>query len=189
MLPLILASTSKYRKQLLTQLGLEFSATSPLFDEETAKTQGTDPRHLAEHLAFEKAKSLCSHHNCVIGGDQLIHFEGKILGKPGTLEKAKAQLKNLSGKDHELITSISVIYAGKPLTFTNITKMKMRTLNKELIENYLDFEKPFDCAGSYKIEGRGITLFEKIETDDFTAIQGIPLIQLTTVLKNLGYNL
>jgi septum formation protein len=189
MLPIILASTSIYRKELFSRIGLDFQAQKPLFDEESAKLNPLAPSQMAEFLACEKARSLAHSQNCVIGGDQLVHFKGEILGKSGDRQRAIQQLKKMQGQNHELITSVCIVYAGDLEFFTNITRLFMRSLTNSEIENYVDFEKPFDCAGSYKIESRGITLFEKIECTDFTAIQGLPLIELTTRLRKRGYHL
>jgi len=186
---LILASTSPFRKKQLEQMGLDFQTDSPPFDEETFKNKSLTPRDLAETLACEKAKSLRKKYpdqTPILGGDQLVHLKGKILGKPQEHARATQQLLKLQGQTHELITSICIYYKGQSHIHTNITKMTMRKLSQKSIESYLLRDQPYNCAGSYKIENCGIQLFEKIETDDFTSIIGIPLIGLTHLIKDLG---
>ena len=183
---LILASTSKYRQELLSRLAFPFTATPPLIDEEKEKDPRLAPQALAEKLAQLKAASLKGAGKVIIGGDQLVSFEGKILGKPHTKEKAIDQLFAMQGKTHELITAICVYDGEKALPYTDITKMHMKSLSREQISRYVDLDQPLDCAGSYKIEKHGIMLFDKIESQDFTAIQGLPLIALNKLLENLG---
>lgn len=189
MTPLILASTSPYRQDLLKKLGLSFSAQAPLFDEETFKNQGLMPLELAQTLALGKAQSLATHENCVIGGDQLVSFQGKILGKAKTFEKAFEQLSSMQGKTHELITAVCVFHKKEKTEWINVTKLSMRKLTREQIETYLKKDNPLDCAGSYKIELNGLSLFENIETSDFSAIQGLPLLELGSVLSKYGYQI
>jgi septum formation protein len=190
MSPLILASTSIYRKNLLNRLGIEFITKAPLFDEESAKNAALTPQTMAEFLAMEKAKSLASDNNCVIGADQLVHCDGKILGKSKSHEKALMQLQSMSGKIHEIITAVCIVHHNKLIIpFCNITKMHMKKLSTQQLERYILLDQPVDCAGSYKIELHGIRLFEKIESTDFTAIEGLPLIQLSLELEKLGYQL
>lgn len=183
---LILASTSPYRQELLKRLGINFEAKAPLFDEEAHKDPRLTPQALAEKLAHGKALSLAGPQKVVIGGDQLVAFEGQILGKSHTKEKAIAQLQKLRGKTHELITAVCVIDGHTEWAFTNITRMTMKNLGDEQIARYVELDQATDCAGSYKIEKHGIALFEKVETSDFTAIQGLPLIELSQILKNSG---
>lgn len=185
--PLILASTSVYRQELLKKLGLSFSAQAPLFDEEAFKNKGLPPIELAQTLARGKAESLAKATHCVIGGDQLVSFEGKILGKAKTFEKAIEQLSGLQGKTHELITAVCVLYKQEKTEWINVTRLSMRKLSREQIEAYLKKDNPLDCAGSYKIELNGLSLFENIETSDFSAIQGLPLLELGSVLSKYGY--
>jgi len=191
MTPLVLASTSPYRKELLSKLGIAFEAQKPLFDEDSAKnqelTKALPPQELCLFLGQEKARSLATDKNCVIGGDQMLVLDKKILGKPKSAEKAFDQLNQMQGRSHELLTSVTVFHQLKKLQFINITQMQMSSLNPEQIKNYIQRDQPLDCAGSYKIEKNGISLFEKIETEDFTAIQGLPLLMLGKILKKLGY--
>lgn len=185
---IILASSSPYRKALLERLGIEFDCISPDVDEDSYKAKISDPIELAQVLAEKKAMAISSNHPdaIVIGSDQLLHFEGKALGKAGSIEKAFDQLKMLSGKTHELITSHCIINMGQKQIETNVTKLKMRNLSESAIKNYLISDNPIDCAGSYKLELKGISLFEKIETEDHTAIIGLPLLSVGNALVKLG---
>lgn len=188
--PIVLASTSIYRKELLEKLGLPFIAQTPNFDEEPLKkSQALNPIDLAKALAAGKAKSLSTATNCVIGGDQLVAFAGKTLGKPKTLEKAKEQLMLLNGQTHELITAVHIIYQGQEYPILNVTQMHMRSLTEEQIDSYLQKDNPLDCAGSYKIEKSGLSLFSKIKSTDFSAIQGLPLMAITDCLSKLHYSI
>jgi len=181
---LILASTSKYRKELLERLALPFTAQAPLIDEENEKDPHLAPQALAEHLAFLKAQSLAGPEKVVIGGDQLISFAGHIIGKSHTAEKAVEQLSAMQGKIHELITAICIFDEDRVIRHTNITRMHMKSLSRAQLERYVQLDQATDCAGSYKIEKHGIMLFSKIESEDFTAIQGLPLIELGKILEN-----
>lgn len=182
---LILASTSKYRQELLSRLAFTFTAQAPLVDEEKEKDPSLTPQALAEKLAQLKAASLKAPGRVVIGGDQLVSFEGQIIGKAHTAERAIEQLLSMQGKTHELITAICIYDGDKMIPYTDITRMHMKKLNRAQIERYVQLDNPIDCAGSYKIEKHGIMLFEKIESQDFTAIQGLPLIELSKILENL----
>lgn len=187
---LILASTSPYRKDLLTKLGFPFQAKAPLFDEERYKgTLGT-PLATAQFLARGKAESMKDSVDpmaCVIGSDQLVALGSEILGKPGTIERAADQLSRMSGKTHQLITAVALVYRGRWVEFVDVTKITLRQLSPAEIQQYVSLDQPVDCAGSYKIERNGIRLMEKIETQDFTAIQGLPLIELNLRLKEMGW--
>lgn len=185
---LILASTSRYRKELLERLAIPFTAQAPNIDEESEKKPELSPLALAEHLAFLKAQSLADKNRIIIGGDQLIAFEGKIIGKAHTKEKAMEQLLKMSGKTHQLITAVCVFNEQTSIPFVDITTMHMKNLSPLQIEKYVNLDNPVDCAGSYKIELHGIGLFERIETQDFSAIQGLPLIQLSKILNHCGLN-
>ena len=185
---IILASSSPYRKALLERLNVEFTCQSPDLDEDSYKQRISDPVKLAETLAFEKANAIFKPNpdSIVIGSDQLVDFEGEILGKAGDLDRAFNQLKRLSGKSHRLITSFCVLSNDNSYTKTVKTTLTMRQLKDEQIKKYLRFDNPIDCAGSYKLELKGISLFDKIETDDHTAIVGLPLLSLGTYLSSIG---
>lgn len=182
---LILASTSPYRQELLKKLSYPFVAMKPLIDEEKEKDPSLSPLALAQKLARLKALSLRGPQRVVIGGDQLVSFEGRILGKSHTPEKAVEQLWSMQGKTHELVTSVALITETDVIEFTNITQLSMRRLSRAQLERYVAQDNPIDCAGSYKIELHGIQLFEEIKTSDFTAIQGLPLIELNKHLEKL----
>lgn len=188
---LILASTSPYRRAQVERLGVPFRAVAPPIDEEALKTEWgvLDPRELAEQLAMAKAQAIARDEPdaVVIGGDQLVAFEGSILGKPGTVEQAVVQLSTMSGRSHELITALAVVHGRRIYAATNVTRMSLRYLTLEEVRRYVEADRPIDCAGSYKLEARGIALFERIESEDHSAIMGVPMIALTTILRELGF--
>ncbi|MFW5698656.1 MAG: Maf family protein [Planctomycetota bacterium] len=187
--PLILASTSPYRRALLERLGLGFTAVAPTCDEEALKTRWPQPRELAEGLAFEKARCIADAHPeaTVIGSDQVACCDDRVLGKPGDRQRASEQLAALAGRSHRLITAVSVIADGQVLSHTDITVLHMRALDPATIARYVAADDPVDCAGAYKLEQRGIALFERIESADHSAITGLPLIALCGILRQLGY--
>ncbi len=189
MAELVLASTSQSRRALLKRLGLPFRCVVPVVREEDWKIGNWGPKELAEQLAVAKAESLrkVEPAGTLIGGDQVVVLDGRIYGKPGTIERAVEQLGMLSGRSHELITALAVWHDGQTYVHTDRTVLHMRPLLQDELERYVLADKPLDCAGSYKIEERGITLFDRIETQDFTAITGLPLIALTSLLRRLGY--
>jgi len=186
---LVLASTSRYRRALLERLGVPFRWLAPRVDEEAIKRAELEPRELAEQLALAKATSLCDTEPeaTLIGSDQLVVHEGRAFGKPVSVEGAVAQLTAMAGKTHELVTALCVWHRGRTVTHTDLTRLHMRPLSRAEIERYVAADRPFDCAGGYKLEERGIALFESIESQDHTAITGLPLIALTTILRGLGY--
>ncbi len=189
---LILASTSIYRRALLERLGLPFRCEAPICDEAAiqAEMSGAGPREIAEALARHKAWSLVFAGlggGTIVGCDQLVSFEGRIFGKPGSLDRAIEQLETMSGRTHELITAMVVIRGDQMLSHTDVTRLRMRPLSRESIERYVRADRPMDCAGSYKLESRGIALFERIESEDHTAITGLPMIALISILRGLGY--
>lgn len=195
MMQLILGSTSIYRKELMLKMGIPFVTMKPTCDEDILKSallaQKKSPIEIAESLAYAKAASLNKEFKdaVIIGGDQLVSFEGKIIGKSKTKEKAIEQLTALAGQTHQLITSIALLKGEEKWILNHISLMKMKKLSSQEIENYIDLDVPLDCAGSYKIERSGICLFDKIETDDFSAIQGLPLMWISQKLKEIGYEL
>jgi septum formation protein len=188
---LILASTSPYRRAMVERLGVPFRCVAPPVDEEAlkAKLGQASPRELAERLAMAKAAGVAEREPdaVVIGGDQLVALDDAILGKPGTTEQAIAQLQMMSGRSHELITALAVLHQGKAYAHTNVTKLYLRPLTLEEVKRYVEADRPLDCSGSYKLEARGITLFERIDSDDHSAIIGVPLIALTTILRAIGF--
>ncbi len=203
---LILASTSPYRRALLARLGLPFTARAPRFEELTAATIA-DPAALVTANALGKARDLASQHPeaIVIGGDQTVVCAGRVLGKPGTVERAVAQLLELAGREHELLTAVALIgpHGGMgPLrpdtqigagcrpsreeTAVAINRLRMRRIDESEARAYVLREQPLDCAGAYKSEGLGIALFESIRGDDPTAVVGLPLIVLCGLLRRFG---
>lgn len=192
---IILASTSKYRAELIQKLGLHFETVKPLTDEEMVKNlllaENASPLEIAETLSKQKGQSIAAlyPHDIIISGDQLVHFNGKIIGKPGTKARAIEQLMMMNNSSHELITSTTLTTNEKTFHNNNITKMKMKNLTEAEIKAYVELDYPIDCAGSIKIESFGISLFEKIESSDFSAIQGLPLIWISNTIKGLGYEL
>ncbi len=185
---IILASTSPYRKQLLENINIPFIAVAPKFDEETLKSDNCCPKLLCQTLASKKAESLKEDYptDFIIGSDQLVSFEGDILGKAGSSEAAVDQLLRLQANQHELITAVAVVHKETVITETIITKLTMRALTRDQATAIVNKDKSWDCAGSYKLEKSGITLFSKISTEDHSAIIGLPLIALTTILIDLG---
>lgn len=186
---IVLASTSPYRKELLERLRIPFKAQNPNLHEGPFKERIHDPLVLTKTLAFEKARSLLLQfpQSLIIGADQIALFEGEILGKPKERKKAFAQIKKLQGRTHQLITSVCLLGPQEfKEEFSDITELTMRPLSQEEIDRYLCLDQPLNCAGSYKIESLGISLFQKIQTQDATAIMGLPLIQLSKVLREVG---
>lgn len=187
--PLILASTSKYRAGLLTKLGWSFSAEDPGVDESQLKVLDLEPADIAIRLSRMKSEAVF-HRNpvsCVIGSDQVCAIGKTIYGKPLSKDGAVRQLQEMSGKTHELLTAVTLTWPQGQTSFINVTRLHMRELSLAEITRYVDADLPLDCAGSYKLEERGIKLFERIEMDDHTAIIGLPLVELSNVLLNLGY--
>jgi len=183
---IILASTSPYRRALLEQLQLPFSCANPNVDE-ALKTDET-AREAALRLAQLKAQSIAFHQplSVVIGSDQLASCDGKILGKPGTHAKAYEQLQFMAGKTLTFHTGLCVIQGNKRHCLVEDFKVHMRELTKQQIDCYLHREQPYDCAGSFKVEGLGISLFESLEGKDPNSLIGLPLISLISILNTLG---
>jgi septum formation protein len=189
---LILASQSKYRKAQLEHFGVAFIAHAPRVDEEYLKVSGPkDIEELTRFLALHKAESLrpLFPRAVILGGDQVAEIDGERLDKPGTFERAKDQLLRLQGRTHRLITTLVVQSPESALVYTDVTKLRLRRLSETDIEDYLNIDKPFDCAGSYKFEKAGIALVERIQTQDPSAIQGVPLLSLTTAFNKLGVSM
>lgn len=185
---LLLASTSIYRKQLLTSLGLSFDCDKPECNEESFKQMENNLIKLSQKLSFEKAKSLSIKYpeHAIIGGDQICHLENEVFSKPQTFKNAFEQLKKLSGKTHTLTTSFCIYFEGKSHIHTDQTFLTMRNLDDQDIETYLNLDQPFYCAGSYMFEKSGHKLFTSIETSDPSSIVGIPLLSLQTKLLQLA---
>lgn len=188
---LILASSSKYRQLLLQRFGLPFDCLAPETDETARESEL--PATLVERLATQKAASVSARHpdTVVIGSDQLAVFDGQIIGKPGTLPAAFEQLHSFSGKTVDFLTAVTVLCheSGFSETHTDHTRVRFRKLGVEEIDRYLEIEQPFDCAGAFKAESLGITLFESISTEDPTALVGLPLIHTAAMLRRAGLKL
>ncbi len=184
---LILASSSRYRRELLDRLGLEYDAESPDIDE--SSRPGETPKDTALRLSEMKARAIWEKHpgNVVIGSDQVADLNGTKLGKPHTRERAIEQLTAMQGNVVVFYTALCVIDAeGRAEKLLSPTTIRMRSLKRETIEAYVDREKPFDCAGAAKIEKLGIALMASVESDDPTSLIGLPLMKLTTLLANAG---
>ncbi len=192
---IILASSSVYRKALIEKLVAHVICQKPICDEESLKNKllanGENPTQIAHALSYEKGLSVFKNNpeSIVVSGDQLISFEGQIIGKSYNFENAQKQLKLLNGKTHQLVTCVTVFSQDQTTYIDHISKMTLKKLTTLEIDRYLAKDQPFDSAGSYKIECSGVGLFEKIETDDFTAIQGLPLVWLSQTLRKMGYEL
>ncbi|MFM2090184.1 MAG: hypothetical protein RLZZ127_673 [Planctomycetota bacterium] len=189
--PLILASTSPYRRALMDRLGLPYACERPRCDEEALKDPALPARALAERLAEAKAASVAA--VCpgavVIGSDQVCALDDAILHKPGDRERTVAQLLRLQGRSHRLITAVSLHHPGGALRHTEEVVLHMRPLDRAAAERYADADRPFDCAGAYKLERRGIALFRRIDAADHDSIVGLPLLWLADALIGLGYPL
>lgn len=188
---IILASSSPYRKELLIRILDDFEALSPDIDETPFPDE--EPIELVARLAQQKALAVAVNHPdaLVIGSDQVCVLNNQILGKPGTMDKAIEQLKTCSGQTVTFYTSLCVTNANQTAQNTTVvaTKVQFRQLSEKEIINYLEKEQPLNCAGSFKCEGLGIVLFEAIESKDPTALIGLPLIALSTNLREFGVEL
>ncbi len=187
--PIVLASTSRYRARLLTRLRLPFSTIAPEVDE--AALPGETGPQLAERLAILKAKAAGADAATYIGSDQVAVCDGVILGKPGTKARACAQLAQCSGKTTTFYTGVAVWqpHTGRLLCETLPYQVLMRQLSPQEIADYVDLDEPLDCAGSFKWESLGITLFDSMHGEDPTALEGLPLITLGRMLRACGYTL
>lgn len=190
---LVLASTSRYRRALLDQFGLTFEAHNPNVDEDSWKAKELSPSELAKELAVAKAESLKEQFSdaLIIGGDQVAEIDGEILDKPGTEEKARLQLKLLSGRTHHLWTALAVHDTKTGQTFSALEKhqLTLRALTASQIADYVKRDQPLDCVGSYRVEALGMCLFSSIEGNDYTAIIGLPMIQLVSLLEKFGVSI
>ena len=185
---LVLASTSRYRRELLERLRLPFRSESPQVDE--TPLPGEQPAELVLRLALAKARAVAGRQTdaVIIGSDQVADFDGTPLGKPGTHDRAVAQLRAMSGRAVVFHTGVAVL---RPATgFERVVRVavtvRFRALGDVEIEHYLQAERPYDCAGSAKSEGLGIALIDAIESDDPTALVGLPLIATARLLREAG---
>lgn len=184
---LVLASTSPYRRELLARLINRFITAAPNVDETPLPAEQAVT--LARRLARDKARSVARQHAgaIVIGSDQVAELDGQPVGKPGTLENARRQLRAASGRDMRFHTAVHIVAAdGAEHEALDMTRVRFRPLHPDDIDVYLERDTPFDCAGSFRCEGLGIALFERIETDDPTALIGLPLIATSRLLRAAG---
>ncbi|AZZ97784.1 nucleoside triphosphate pyrophosphatase [Pseudoalteromonas sp. R3] len=186
--PLILASSSPFRQQILAKLCLPFESFSPDIDESSLPAEA--PAELVARLSDSKARVAHQHYSSglVIGSDQVALFDGKILGKPHTEENAHAQLKQFSGQVVTFLTGLCVYELETQRSVTKVVPFKVhfRQLTDAQIAHYVAKEQPLNCAGSFKSEGLGICLFDKLEGDDPNTLIGLPLIELTKSLAEFG---
>ena len=188
---LILGSTSSYRRDLLGRLNIPFDIAAPDVDETPLLHEA--PQVLAQRLALAKAKAVAARFPAavVIGSDQVADLKGQCLGKPGTHDKAVAQLRQMRGQTVIFQTAVAVVCSetGFDQRALAVVRVTFRELTDEEIENYLQIEKPYDCAGSAKSEGLGIALLDAIDSDDPTALIGLPLIRTCQLLRAAGIQL
>ena len=186
----VLASTSRYRRDLLSRLTTRFTIVAPAVDE--GAFAGEAPAALAARLAAAKAQAVAAGRAgaLVIGSDQVADLDGRALGKPGDAATARAQLAAASGRTFVFHTAVCVVdtRARPPCAYAaaDITRVVLRTLTADEIARYVAAEAPLDCAGSFKAEGLGISLFERIESSDPTALIGLPMIALARMLRMAG---
>ncbi|UPQ81561.1 Maf family nucleotide pyrophosphatase [Pseudomonas knackmussii] len=185
---LLLASSSPYRRELLSRLQLRFDCYAPEIDE-TAH-DGELPEQLVRRLACEKAQALTKHYpnHLIIGSDQVAVLEHDILGKPHTFERAQEQLRACSGKSVTFLTGLALLDSGTRSVQVDCIPFTVhfRAINDQQIERYLQAEQPYDCAGSFKAEGLGVSLFRSTEGADVTSLIGLPLIRLVEMLNRAG---
>ncbi len=183
---LILASTSRYRQELLARLRLPFDAMAPHVDE--TSLPGEAPAALAERLALAKARAVAAQHPgaIVIGSDQVADLAGDAMGKPGTHDAAAAQLRRMSGREVVFQTAVAVVAPGMAAIERAEVRVRVRELSDAAIEAYLRADTPYDCAGSAKVESLGIALLDAVESDDPTALIGLPLIRTCALLRRAG---
>ncbi|GHA69827.1 Maf family protein [Cognatilysobacter bugurensis] len=187
--PLVLASTSRYRRELLERLRVPFDVAQPDVDE--TPRPGEAPQALAVRLADAKAGAVIRSRDAwVLGSDQVAELDGRPLGKPGDRANAHAQLAAMSGRAVVFHTALSLRHPdGRCHAACDRTLVRFRTLDGDEIARYVEAEQPLDCAGSFKSEGLGITLFDAIETVDPTALIGLPLIATARLLREAGFRL
>lgn len=185
---LLLASSSPYRRELLSRLRLPFDHRAPQIDE--SAHPGETPERLVRRLAREKAQALAETHpdHLIIGSDQVAVLGERIIGKPHTFERAREQLLACSGKRLDFLTGLALLDSRNASEQVDCVRFSVhfRELGEAQIERYLRAEEPFDCAGSFKAEGLGISLFRATEGEDATSLIGLPLIRLVDMLNNAG---
>lgn len=188
--PVILASTSRYRRELLERLRMPFEVRSPEVDETPAA--GEAPMALAQRLAMAKARAVAKAHPqaLVIGSDQVADLDGEPIGKPGTHDRAVAQLRAMRGRSIVFHTAVAVVCESTGFSGADLARVtvRFRDLSDTQIEHYLRIEQPYDCAGSAKCETLGIALLDAIDSDDPTALVGLPLIRTCALLRAAGFD-
>ncbi len=188
---LILASTSPFRKAILDKLGIEFGTASPETDETPLENE--TPQQLVERLSIAKAKAIADKNSdaLVIGSDQVAVINGVIVGKPLTHENAVKQLKNASGKTVTFYTGLCLYNTATKKYQSDVVPFNVvfRQLSEQQIENYLNKEQPYNCAGSFKSEALGIVLFEKLQGEDPNTLMGLPLIRLVKMLEKEHFSI
>lgn len=186
---LILASGSRYRAELLGRLQLPFRPLPSQVDE--TPQPGENPRELTQRLAIAKARALAQEHPqaWILGSDQSAAAQGRLLGKPGTLDRAREQLQLLSGQTVEFLTAVALVQGTRLLQGLDVTTVRFRRLDAATIDRYLAAEPALDCAGSFKCEGLGISLFEEMRSTDPTGLVGLPLIRTTALLREAGFRI
>lgn len=186
---IVLASTSPYRRNLLNRFLDQYEVVAPEVDE--SNEQGLEPDDLARHLARKKAEAVAANTRdaLVIGADQIAVLEGQALGKPGDHSRAVEQLLAASGKSVTFLTAVCILdpVGRARYEYADETIVRFRQFDRRLAEAYLRHDEPYDCAGSFKLEGAGFVLFEAVRTDDPTALIGLPMIWLADRLLQLGY--
>lgn len=186
--PLVLCSTSRYRRELLERLRLPFACAAPEIDESPRPQEAVAA--LVERLAIAKARALAERFPdaLLIGSDQAAAAEGRLLGKPLHRDAAVAQLLHASGREVVFHTAVAVLDPSRDACRVerDVTRVRFRALQRRDVERYLDLEAALDCAGSFKCEGLGIALFDAIETRDPTALVGLPLIATARLLRSFG---
>ena len=185
---IILASTSPYRKRLLQRLGLTFHCVPPDIDESPLHAE--PPQAMARRLAQAKAQAIADIHpkSLVIGSDQVASLDGGVMGKPGSHEAAVAQLRASAGREVKFYTGLALVCSERQLQRTHVELFTahFRSLTDQQINDYLQREQPFDCAGSFKVEGLGIALFTGLQGNDPSSLEGLPLIALVALLAEAG---
>ena len=186
--PIVLASSSSYRRELLTRLQLPFTCHSPDIDETPQANESAQA--LVQRLALSKARALAQHYpqHIIIGSDQVAVLDGKIIGKPLHAEGATQQLSAASGRSLVFLTGLAVIDTRTQIEQVDLVPFTVhfRTLSAAQIQRYIAAEQPFDCAGSFKSEGLGVSLFQATEGSDATSLVGLPLIRLCDMLNACG---
>lgn len=194
---LVLASGSQYRAELLARLNQPFDQFSPDIDESPLESES--PQELATRLAENKAKApslqaflaTLPHPACIIASDQVAALGSQLIGKPGTFERASKQLCEMSGKTVAFYTSLHLYKpsTGETYCALDTTTATLRSLSEEEIDRYLKADQPLDCAGSFKVESLGISLFDSVKSNDPTALVGLPMIELCKGLRSFGFKL